>query len=123
MFYILYDFTAVHWCHCLKNEAVSNQMLPRWHCMVDQNELFCVQNSISFGKISNTTHYNLALNHDRHSTVLDGCRPSLIPLSSSVYTDKLNQTFPSFPSFMDQLKVQMQFSCRLSGSGFFFLFF
>lgn len=37
----------------LNNEPVTNQMLPRWYCVVAQNMmvLVCVHNSINFNKI------------------------------------------------------------------------
>lgn len=43
----------------------------RWFCTVDQNLaiIFCVHNSISLDKISNTSGWNEALNHNRAFTV------------------------------------------------------
>lgn len=102
---LLHTWIVVHW-QCVwnhlntKNEAVSNQMLSRWYCMVGQNlmVLFRVHNFISFDKISNTTGWNAALNCDWASTVLlmateTHCCASLLTFSVYIDDGKLNENF------------------------------
>lgn len=55
----------LHW-ECVWQCSFANQMLSRWYYVMDQilMVLLCVHNCIHFDKISNTTGWNIAPNHD-----------------------------------------------------------
>lgn len=79
-----------------KNKAVANQTLPRYYWILDQNlmVLLCIHNSISFGKIPNSTDANATPNHDRAATMFYRRPHWCILLTSSVLTDNdLSQRF------------------------------